>query len=73
MICCSQPRLELKKIYLKLQQSARLMIGQGDYDAYVAHCLQKHGEVTPLTRTQYYRACEEARFGVGGKRAFRCC
>jgi uncharacterized short protein YbdD (DUF466 family) len=71
MNCCP-PGLDLAKLAGKLRDGARLMVGQGDYDAYLAHAREKHGEKV-MTRAEFFRARENARFGAGGARAFRCC
>jgi uncharacterized short protein YbdD (DUF466 family) len=72
MNCCL-PGLDLSKLASKLRDGARLMVGQGDYDAYVAHMRATHDGTTVMTREQFFRARENARFGAGGERAFRCC
>ena len=68
MICCP-PALDLKRIATKLRDGARLMVGQGDYDAYVAHMRATHTDRPVMTRPEFFRAREDARFGVGGRRA----
>jgi uncharacterized short protein YbdD (DUF466 family) len=76
MNCCppeSSFRLDLKKLAGKLRDGARLMVGQGDYDAYLAHMRENHPQTAPMTRENFFRAREDARFGAGGERAFRCC
>jgi uncharacterized short protein YbdD (DUF466 family) len=72
MNCCL-PGLDLSKLASKLRDGARLMVGQGDYDAYVAHMRATHDGKPVMTREQFFRARENARFGVGGELAFRCC
>jgi uncharacterized short protein YbdD (DUF466 family) len=72
MNCCL-PGFDLSKLATKLRTGARLMVGQGDYDAYVAHARVKHGGERVMTREEFFRARENARFGAGGARAFRCC
>lgn len=72
MNCCIPPGLDLRKLAGKLRAGAKLMVGQGDYDAYVAHVRATH-DAEPMTREAFFRARENARFGVGGERAFRCC
>ncbi len=73
MNCCSLPGLDVRKIAGKLRAGARLMVGQGDYDAYVAHMRTRHEEVDVLSPSEYFRAREKARYGGSGERAFRCC
>ncbi|WP_036284353.1 YbdD/YjiX family protein [Methylocystis sp. ATCC 49242] len=73
MKCCSLPVLDLARLAGKLRDGARLMVGQGDYDAYVAHVRARHDGQPVMTREEFFRARENARFGVDGERAFRCC
>ena len=73
MKCCNLPGLDVVKLAAKLRDGARVMVGQGDYDAYVAHMRARHAESATLSRAEFFRARENARFGVGGERAFRCC
>ena len=73
MICCDQLGLKLSKSLKKLSSSARLMVGQGDYEAYAEHMRRNHGDRAIMTPAEFFRAREEARFGVGGRGAFRCC
>ena len=73
MKCCGLPGLDLAKLAGKLRDGARLMVGQGDYDAYVAHMRARHDGAPIMTREAFFRAREDARFGADGTRAFRCC
>lgn len=73
MNCCSLPGLDVRKLAGRLRAGARLMVGQGDYDAYVAHMRARHAETAILSPAEFFRARENARFGAGGERAFRCC
>ncbi len=70
---CGLPGLDLTKLAGKLRDGAKLMVGQGDYDAYVAHFRARHDGEPIMTREEFFRARENARFGAGGERAFRCC
>ena len=72
MNCCL-PGFDLAKLANKLRDGARLMVGQGDYDAYVAHMRVDHDGSPVMTRARFFRERENARFGAGGARAFRCC
>lgn len=51
-------------------QSARLMVGMPDYDAYVSHMRERHPERVPLTRAAFFRVAQDARYGG---RTGRCC
>ena len=54
----------------RMAQTARLMVGVPDYDAYVAHLRAAHPDVHPLTRDDFVRAAQARRYGRGGS---RCC
>jgi uncharacterized short protein YbdD (DUF466 family) len=73
MNCCGLSASDFRKIAGKLRNGARLMVGHGDYDAYVAHMRARHRSEAIMSREAFFRAREDARFGVGGSRAFRCC
>jgi uncharacterized short protein YbdD (DUF466 family) len=75
MIClsCKPSGLDLKSLAKKLRQGANLMIGQGDYDAYVAHREKTHPGESVMTREAYFLERQARRFGESGERGFRCC
>jgi uncharacterized short protein YbdD (DUF466 family) len=54
-----------------LRQTARLMVGMPDYDAYLRHMLTHHPERPVMDRTQFFRDRQEARYG--GKNGGKCC
>lgn len=56
-----------------LCDSARLMVGMPNYDAYVAHMALTHPGQPPMTYEQFFRDRQDARYGGGGKGGFRCC
>ena len=59
------------KIWRRLgRDMARLMVGQPSYDAYLAHMLHHHPDREPLSRQQFFRNREQARYGGG---TGRCC
>ena len=49
------------------------MVGQPDYENYVAHTARVHPDQTPMTATEFFRNREDRRFGVGNNAGFRCC
>ena len=55
----------------RMRQMARLMVGMGDYDAYVRHMAAHHPEREPMTRKAYFRERQEAKYG--GKNGGKCC
>jgi uncharacterized short protein YbdD (DUF466 family) len=74
MICVDCSPSRLRGLGRKLRQTAALMIGQTDYEAYLAHWRQFHPEQTPMTRIEFFRNREERRFGGGIETGgFKCC
>jgi len=60
----------LSLLFVRAQQSARLMCGLPDYDAYVQHLRCTHpGQEVPNYET-FFRNRQEARYGRG---MTRCC
>ena len=55
-----------------LCDGARLMVGVPNYETYVAHMAATHPGQAPMTRTEFFRDRQDARYG-GGKGGFRCC
>ena len=55
-----------------LCDGARLMVGVPNYETYVAHIAATHPDRTPMTRAEFFRDRQDARYG-GGKGGFRCC
>ncbi len=53
-------------------QTLRLMIGVGDYDAYVAHMQGHHPDAPVLDYAAWYRNRVEARYGGGDGKVSRC-
>lgn len=56
-----------------LCDGAKLMVGQPSYEAYVQHMARTHPGTPPMTRTEFFRDREAARFGVRAGGGFRCC
>jgi uncharacterized short protein YbdD (DUF466 family) len=66
MICrCFGKTLDLGLI----RQTARAMLGVPDYEGYVAHLTAMHPDRTPLTRDEFFRERQAARYGG----VLRCC
>jgi uncharacterized short protein YbdD (DUF466 family) len=61
----------VRDFFLKIAATLRLMVGVGDYDAYVRHCVEHHPEAPVLSRKEWYRARVDARYG-GKKGVHRC-
>jgi uncharacterized short protein YbdD (DUF466 family) len=53
-------------------QTARLMIGIPDYEAYLEHRRTFHPDEPPMTYEEFFRDRQDARYAVG-KGLFRSC
>jgi uncharacterized short protein YbdD (DUF466 family) len=62
----------IKEIGRRAAQMLRLMVGVGDYDGYLAHCHHCHPELQPMTRTEYFRYSQAARYPNGDGAIKRC-
>ena len=69
-VCCPP---SLKNFGRALRQTANLMVGQPDYESYVAHVARTHPDQPAMTRTEFFRNREDRRFGMGNNGGFRCC
>jgi uncharacterized short protein YbdD (DUF466 family) len=50
------------------------MVGQGDYDVYLAHFSVAHPAQAAMSREEFFRERQARRYGEGGAaRVFRCC
>lgn len=54
-----------------LGETALLMVGQPSYQAYLRHMAQQHPGHAPMSRLEFFRDREKARYG--GKGGGRCC
>lgn len=54
-----------------LRNMLRLMVGQPPYEAYLAHMAQRHPDATPMSRIEFFRNREQARYGGAG--GGKCC
>jgi uncharacterized short protein YbdD (DUF466 family) len=63
---------EARRVGRKVAQTANLMVGLPDYDTYVAHRQRTHPDEPVMTRTEFFRERQEARYGGSG-RVLRCC
>jgi len=61
----------MRDVLKKIAATFRLMVGVGDYEAYVKHCVEHHPEITVPSRKDWYRARVDARYG-GKKGVQRC-
>lgn len=63
-------RNALRRFARGWSQTARLMVGQPDYEAYLRHFSEAHPELEPLSRRAFFDNRMKARYGQGGG---RCC
>lgn len=64
---------ETSRAWLRcLCDTARLMVGQPSYEAYVEHAKRLHPDRPVMTRAEFFRNREAARYGGGGG-GLRCC
>jgi uncharacterized short protein YbdD (DUF466 family) len=54
---------DLARLGKYLGDTARLMVGVPDYDAYVQHTRLRHPDKTPMSYEEFFRERQEARFG----------
>ena len=73
MTCLDCGPSRLNAFARKFRQTVNLMVGQPDYENYVAHTARVHPDQTPMTATEFFRNREDRRFGVGNNAGFRCC
>jgi uncharacterized short protein YbdD (DUF466 family) len=64
---------DLGEVGRRVQQAARLMVGVGDYDAYVAHWQATHPDQKLMSKTEFFRRAQDRRYGGGPNGTFRCC
>ena len=65
--------MRLREALTQAAQTARLMVGVPDYDAYAAHRRAEHPNEPVMTRAEFHRERTERRFGGGPDRIGRCC
>lgn len=61
---------DLRTFWQRTVQTARLMVGVPDYARYAAHVREKHPDREPMSEAEFFRACQQARYGGGNG---RCC
>jgi uncharacterized short protein YbdD (DUF466 family) len=63
---------KIPHILKRSAQTARMMVGVGDYAAYKAHMETHHPELTPMNETEYFRYCQDARYPAKAGKISRC-
>ncbi|HLY56859.1 MAG TPA: YbdD/YjiX family protein [Stellaceae bacterium] len=54
-------------------ETLRLMVGQPDYDRYVAHRLEHHPGETVMSRVEFFRDRQDRRYATRSGGGLRCC
>lgn len=57
----------------RVSQTANLMCGVPDYDTYVRHRQEQHPNEPYMTREEFFRNRQSARYPDGSGRGMRCC
>ncbi len=60
----------IRHLLARAAETARLMIGQPPYEAYCTHMAQNHPDQPVMTRAEFFRNRQDARFS---SRNGRCC
>lgn len=61
-----------KILWRRAQQTARLMVGLGDYQQYLTHMASAHPDLTPMSEVEYFRYSQEARYPGKSAKITRC-
>jgi uncharacterized short protein YbdD (DUF466 family) len=64
---------DLKLLWRRAVQTARLMIGVPDYDTYVAHRKARHPGEPVMSYTEFFRDRQNARYCTGNGKFRGCC
>ena len=64
--------MEMKTIFQRVAETARLMVGVGDYQKYSAHMKHHHPEIAVMTETEYFRYGQSARYPSKNGSIKRC-
>lgn len=62
----------VRRVFRRLAQSFRLMVGVHDYPAYLRHHQLHHSDEPPLSEAAFHRRCLEARFPSQGGKMGKC-
>ncbi|HEY6130562.1 MAG TPA: YbdD/YjiX family protein [Halioglobus sp.] len=62
----------LQALFRRTAQTLRLMVGVGDYNAYLEHSRLHHPDLAPMSRSDYFRYCQSARYPTKDGKIKRC-
>lgn len=51
-----------KALFVRAAQTARLMVGVGDYQQYLTHMQSHHPDETAMSEVAYFRYCQDSRY-----------
>lgn len=68
-----RPIALFKTIVVRAAETARLMVGVPDYDAYVAHRAAVHPGEPVMSFEDFFRERQTSRYGASGGKISRCC
>lgn len=63
----------VSKLLHRIAQTAQLMVGLPDYNAYVTHRRQIHPGEPVMTYEEFFRERQTSRYGNDGGKIGRCC
>ena len=49
-------------VWQRCVETARLMVGIGDYERYRSHMRHCHPDQQPMSEVEYFRRCQESRY-----------
>ena len=64
---------EVKQVWRRVVQTARLMVGVPDYDTYVAHRKACHPDEPVMSYTEFFRERQQARYATSNGKFRGCC
>lgn len=65
-------RINAKRFVTLLKDTARLMVGVGNYRRYCEHMAEIHPGIPVMTESDYFRYCQEARYPGKSGSIHRC-
>ncbi len=64
----------MKRLFSMLVDTARLMVGVPNYEAYLAHMAKAHPGDAVMSYPDFFRNRQDARYGGGASKGIsRCC
>lgn len=60
------------KLFSRIVETTRLMVGIGSYEKYVAHMQNHHVDAPMMSETEYFRYCQNSRYPTKNGEVKRC-